>query len=182
MKNKTRLFQSTATFVIVIALAATLIITGCDGDETTGPQNPVVVDVVISPETAELEVGEELDFSAFALTAAGDTVDISDLNIEWNWWSNDPDVFTVEPGGLATGQSPGEAYCIVEATVEVGLNFNQNDVSIAGIGFSLDGLNKIQLGSFELSAGDQGDSAFENVSFKKKMRFTGRDSAFVMVF
>jgi len=182
MKNKIRLFQSAAIIVILLVCVGTLLFTGCDGDEATGPQNPVVVDVAISPETAELEVGEELDFSAFALTAAGDTVDISDLNIEWNWWSNDPEVFTVEAGGLATGQSPGEAYCIVEAIVEVGLNFNEKDVSIAGIGFSLDGKNKFQIGSFELSAGDQDISALENVSFKKKMRFTGRDSAFVMVF
>lgn len=182
MNFKIRFFQTFGISVIVMVFAGMLIFSNCSGDEPTGPQNPQIVEVAISPKNAELEVGEELEFSAFALTAAGDTVDISDLDIEWQWWSDDPDVFTVEPGGFATAQSPGEAYCIVEATIEVGLNLNQKDVSFAGFGFISKRQNRIPIDNLELSLEDRVISGFNNISFKKSMRFTGRDSAFVMVF
>lgn len=172
---QTRLIQTTGIIFMQLAVLGLLLFSGCGGDDATGPQSPQVVDVAISPENAEIPVGEDFEFSAFALTATGDTVDVADLDIEWQWWSDDPDVFTVEPGGMATGHNAGEAYCIVEATIEVGFNFSQKDVSFAAIGFSSDGQDIIQIVNPEMSV-------IENISSKNRLRFTGRDSAFVMVF
>jgi hypothetical protein len=81
------------------------------------------------------KVGEQQDFSAFLISASGDTVN-EELEVEWNWYSSNPDVFTVEAGGIATGHDEGEAHCIVEASTE-------------------------------------------NSKIVAKMRFVGRDSAFV---
>jgi len=115
--------------IIVFLFMAFLLTFGCSTDDVTSPEDGHgVVEVVIEPREAEFEVGEHLEFSAFALNADGDTVDTSDLNIEWEWWSDDPEVFTVEPGGLATGHNPGEAFCIIEATILVGKsNFSGRD-------------------------------------------------------
>lgn len=135
---QTKIFQTTCIIFIQLAVVSMLMFSACGGDDVTGTDEPEghgVVEIVIEPKEATLEAGEHQEFSAFALNADGDTVDTSDLNIEWEWWSDDPDVFTVEQGGLATGHNSGEAFCIIEATILVG-----------------------------------------------KSNFTGRDSAFVMVF
>jgi hypothetical protein len=101
---------------------------GCDSSEVDSLLGHGVERVVISPSTASVSVGDQVSFSAFALTAQGDTVDTADLDIEWRWWSSDPDVFTVEEGGTATGRSPGEEYCVVEATILRGQsNFTGRD-------------------------------------------------------
>lgn len=105
--------------------------TSTDRDE----EEAEVSEVVIEPQNATFEVGEQQDFSAFLISATGDTVN-EDFDINWNWYSSDPDVFTVEDGGTATGHNEGEAHCIVEASTK-------------------------------------------NSKIVAKMRFVGRDSAFV---
>lgn len=108
-----------------------------DDNSATGPEEEEidVAEVVIEPQNATFEVGEQEEFSAFLISASGDTVN-EELEVEWNWYSSDPDVFTVEAGGTATGHNEGEAHCIVEASTE-------------------------------------------NSKIVAKMRFVGRDSAFV---
>jgi hypothetical protein len=114
--------------VVVLSLMVASWLVGCDSSEVDAPQGHGVERVVISPSTASVAVGDEVSFSAFALTAQGDTVDTADLDIEWRWWSSSPSVFTVEDDGTATAHSPGEEYCVVEATILRGLpNFTGRD-------------------------------------------------------
>jgi hypothetical protein len=124
---------STLLFSAAASACVLLLLAGCD--TVTEPRDHQVESIVISPGTASMAVGEQTEFSAFAVTAEGDTVDTSDFDVQWAWWSTDPDVFTVDEHGTAVGHSPGEEYCVVEATILVG-----------------------------------------------KRNFTGRDSAFVMIF
>lgn len=87
---------------------------GCD---TSGQNDQAeIVEVVIIPDSATLDIGEEMDFSAVALAASGDTVRNGDLDTEW--WSTDSDVFTVGSTGKATGQNAGTAFCVVEMNDE----------------------------------------------------------------
>lgn len=154
-----------------------MLLAGCSSDETTGPQDLQIVDISISPESAELEIGQELEFSAVALTATGETVDISDLDISWDWWSTDPDVFTVEPGGLATGQNEGNAWCVVEAVVDVSQELTQPvDRIIVQANVLQSAAEWLPINNFKI------ELDIEHVTMKNMMRFTGRDSAFVMVF
>lgn len=108
--------RSTRSLIILILLAASLI-TGCGDSSTTSSTEEDLegAQVVIKPESASLEVDEELDFSAFVISATGDTVN-EELDINWNWRSSNPNVFTVNDDGNATARNSGEAHCIVEAT------------------------------------------------------------------
>lgn len=173
---RTQLLQTSGIFIIALAFVGMLMFSGCDGDETTGPPSHQVVEIAISPDTAAFDEGDQVEFSVLALTATGDTVDTEELDIEWEWWSSEPEVFTVAEGGVATGQNTGEAYCIVEAVIEDGSNATTlSDESIDVAGFVPDGQGLISTGNEEITS-------FNNIAFKKRMRFVGRDSAFVMVF
>ncbi len=119
--GRTELSQTTVTIFVAIAFVMMLVFSGCgDDDDPAGPQTQEVVDVIISPDSAEFSVGEQMQFSAFVLTDEGDTVATEDLDVEWEgeWWSSDPEVFTVEDNGLATGQNSGEAFCVVELDLQ----------------------------------------------------------------
>jgi hypothetical protein len=167
---------NTTVYTFAMIAAGLLLIFGCNSDETTGPQDLQIVDIAISPENAEFEVGEQLEFSAVALTATGETVDISDLDISWEWWSTDPDVFTVEAGGMATAHNTGEAWCVVEAVIDVSLNqLNQSNEKFVRASIFPFSLWKNNTNNPELNV-------FEEASFNNMLRFTGRDSAFVMIF
>ncbi len=159
-------------------------LSGCSGDDSTGPDTPQVDEIAISPEEAMLETDEQIDFSVVALTASGDTVDTDEIDIEWQWWSTDPDVFDVEPGGLATGHSSGEAFCVVEATVSVSQNIAEElDIRYAGIGFNGNKKEKTEIKNMELLPEDP--ERLENIKSavnENRLRFTGRDSAIVFVF
>jgi hypothetical protein len=121
-----RLIKITGIFLFLMALTV-IMLSSCESDEDE-PLGHQVTEIAIEPDNASFGVGEELKFSAFALTAAGDTVNTDDLDIVWEWWSTDPDVFTVEPGGLATGHNPGEAFCVIEAVILAGTqNFTGRD-------------------------------------------------------
>jgi hypothetical protein len=102
------------SFIIVLLMTA-IMFGGCDEDDTE-PQNDQIEQIVIMPQSASIPVGEQFEFATAGVTADGDTVDISDMNLglEWNWWSTDPDIFTVDEDGIATGIESGEAFCILD--------------------------------------------------------------------
>ena len=109
---------------------------GCDSNDVTGPEDGHgVVEVVLEPRGEfEIKIGEYQEFEAFLKDAQGNTVDPSELDgfdIDWEWWSSDTNVFTVEQDGstgIGTAESPGEAYCIIEVTITEGnLNFTGRD-------------------------------------------------------
>jgi len=89
-------------------------------EEEGESQIPTAESIIIRPENAAFNVGEQRDFTAFIVTASGDTVGINNPDIELRWWSSDTTVFTVKEGGTATAQKPGEAYCIAEVTIPDG--------------------------------------------------------------
>lgn len=112
---------TTVTFFVAIAFVMMLVFSGCgDDDDPAGPQTQEVVDVIISPDSAEFNAEEQLQFSAFVVTDEDDTIAAEDLDVEWEgeWWSSDPEVFTVEDNGLATGHNSGEAFCILELDLQ----------------------------------------------------------------
>lgn len=157
---------------------------GCSGDDSTGPSTPQVEEISIFPEEASIEAEEQIDFSVYALTASGDTVDTDEIDIEWQWWSTDPDVFEVEPGGLATGHSSGEAFCVVEATVSVSQSIAEElDIRYAGIGFNGNKKESSEIKSMKLLPEDPERLDNGKAALKEnRLRFTGRDSAIVFVF
>ena len=116
LKNLKPFYPTTGIFILMILLVGTTL-TGCDDDNATGTEEEDIsqAEVVIEPQNVTLEVDEEVDFSAFVVNASGDTIN-DELDIDWNWYSSDPDVFTVLNNGTATGHNPGEAFCIVEAS------------------------------------------------------------------
>lgn len=128
-------------FLITVAFTGLLILTTCSEDSSTSSLEEdeiEVTKVVIEPASASFEIDEKQEFSAFLISASGDTVN-KEFDIEWNWYSSNPEVFTVENNGTAYGKRAGEAYCVVEVTAEPG-------------------------------------------KVAAKLRFTGRDSAFVSIF
>lgn len=168
---KTRLFQTTCILFIQLAVIGMLIFSSCSEDNSTGNQSEQIVDIEISPEDATLEAGEQLEFSAFVVTDSGKKINIEELDIEWegDWWSTDTEVFSVENNGLATGQNSGEAYCVVEINLDetqIITMIKNESIDIAG--FIPTGVSLIP--------------ALNTNALKTRMRFVGRDSAFVMVF
>ena len=115
--SKHQFFRPLQLLIISITLVSMLITFGCDDDNSTGsvPEGLEGAEVVIEPQDVSLEVDEQVDFSAFVVSASGDTVN-DEFNFSWNWYSSNPEVFTVQNNGTATGQNPGEAFCIVEAS------------------------------------------------------------------
>jgi hypothetical protein len=114
--------------LFMAVFAGIIVISSCDrGEDDVQPAHNAD-HIAIEPEGASIGIGEEIQFSAVILTASGDTVDTSGLDVEWQWWSTDPGIFTVEESGLATGEDAGEAYCVAEATILVGSsNFTGRD-------------------------------------------------------
>ncbi len=134
MKSK---FVLRSTIIIFLSIALVLTF-GCDSDDVTGPDNDHgVVEVVIEPPEVEFEAGSQQEFEAFLRDAEGNTVDPSQIDgfdIDWEWWSSDTNVFTVEQDGstgIGTGESQGDAFCIIEVTITEGnLNFTGRDTTI----------------------------------------------------
>ncbi len=125
------------SFVIILFIfMGAIMFSGCDKDDDTEPQNDQIEHIVIIPQSASIAVGEQLEFSTAGITADGDTIETSgmDLGLEWNWWSTDPDVFTVDNDGIATGQNPGEAFCILDfAEATSRLKFTGRDSAVVFI-------------------------------------------------
>jgi len=111
-----RLNQTSGIFFMMFAIVGIVMFSGCERDDNVEPQNDEIDQIIIVPRSASIAVGEQFEFSAVGLTADGDTIERADLNLdhEWIWWSTDPDVFTVEDNGTATGHTPGEAFCVLE--------------------------------------------------------------------
>lgn len=99
--------------VTVVLLAGVLILAGCDSNGAA--DEPEIADVIISPDTVSIAVGDQIDFSAVALTADGDTL----RDVTFQWASSDPSVFTVADDGMATAQGPGTAFCGVKPPDDV---------------------------------------------------------------
>ncbi|NBC65875.1 MAG: hypothetical protein GVY07_09510 [Bacteroidetes bacterium] len=114
--SKTQFFKTTGFSVIIILITGMLNI-GCEDNNPTesGEDELKGAEVIIEPQNVSMEVDEQVDFAAFVVSASGDTVN-EDFNIQWNWYSSNPEVFTVQNNGIATGQNSGEAFCIVEAS------------------------------------------------------------------
>ena len=107
-KQQHSAFHSFVCRLAAFVLAGALVLAGCDS--TDANEEPEIEELIISPSSVNIAVGDQADFSAVALTASGDTI----RDLELRWWSTDSAVFTVENNGTATGQSPGSAYCKVE--------------------------------------------------------------------
>ncbi|MDR9366008.1 MAG: hypothetical protein RI575_11755 [Balneolaceae bacterium] len=114
--SKTQFFKTTGFSVIIILIAGMLNI-GCEDNNPTEPEEDELegAKVVIEPQNVSMQVDEQVDFLAFVVSASGDTVN-EEFNFQWNWYSSNPEVFTVQNNGTATGKSSGEAFCIVEAS------------------------------------------------------------------
>jgi hypothetical protein len=160
-----------------------LIMASCSSSDPAGPDMPQVAEISIFPKEVELEVGEQVDFSVVALTVAGDTVDTDEIDIQWEWWSTNTDVFTVEPGGLATAHDTGVAFCVVEATVDISLNTAEEmDIRYAGIGFQWNLNHETKTNNPE-QLPEINFMEMEKAAVKNNMlRFGGRDTGIVVVF
>lgn len=181
---KLRFPESVYSVLAVFLIVGLWLLGGCSDDNSTGPVTPQVAKISISPEEATLETEEQIDFSVFALTENGDTIDTDDIDIEWQWWSTDPNVFDVEPGGLATGKNSGEAFCVVEATVSVSQSIaEERDIRYAGFAFSGNKKKGTDKNNIKLLLDESERLENKKAAFKEnRLRFTGRDSAIVFVF
>jgi hypothetical protein len=121
--------------LILLSSVGAIMLSGCEKSDESDPLNDQIELIVITPQSVSIGVGEQIEFSTAGITTDGDTVETSGLGLEWNWWSTDPEIFTVDNSGTAIGQSPGEAFCVLEFSESASL-----------------------------------------------LKFTGRDSAFVMIF
>ena len=131
--TKTPTFKNLAILSLAAAFTGTVLFSGCESDQVTGPQFEYedIHRVEIFPRSAEIEAGAHEDFTFFLLTEDGDTIDTEDFGIETEWWSTDTEVFTVEEDGSATGHEEGEAYCVIDVTVHSGdSNFSGRDSSL----------------------------------------------------
>lgn len=61
------------------------------------------------------------------LTAAGDTVNITDLDIEGQWWSTDPNVFNVEEVGWLPDKIPARPYVLYRLILAGAQKFTGRD-------------------------------------------------------
>ena len=116
-----RSIKEISFFIILFVFMGAIVFSGCDKEDDTEPQNDQIEQIVILPQSASIAVGEQLEFSTAGITVDGDTIETSGLGLEWDWWSTDPDVFTVDNSGTATGHNPGEAFCILDFTESAGL-------------------------------------------------------------
>lgn len=113
--------KMTCLLLFKAAFIGLLFFSGCgEDDNATGNQNDDITGIAIHPESATIETGEQLEFTAFAISSSGDTIESADLDIEWDWWSSDPDIFTVDNSGTVTANGPGEAYCMLETNTDAG--------------------------------------------------------------
>lgn len=108
--TKSKLFKPFHLLILTFAFTGMMIFISCDDEDPVAPEDPEVMDIIISPDSAEVAVGEKVDFSAVALSATGDTIEDANLT----WISSDPDIFTVQENGTITGHSAGTAFCGID--------------------------------------------------------------------
>jgi hypothetical protein len=148
-----RRLRNPLPLLLAAAFGGLILLAGCDTADTADPADTLITDVVITPSTTTLAPGEQFQFSAVAVNAQGEEVNTEGMDIDWEWWSTDPSVFTVAADGTALAIAPGEEYCIVAMTV------NENLI-VSSYPARGDGL----------------------LSAASAAAFTGRDSAVVFVF
>lgn len=102
-----------------------LVMAACSSSSNPTVAENQIAKIQISPDSLSISAGETASFSAFVLTASGDT--LQDSGIKFQWWSTDPDIFTVENNGTATGQSAGTAFCVIETVAKSKINFTGRD-------------------------------------------------------
>ena len=102
------------TSVILLVL---VVMAACDTTESATNESEID-QIRIMPRTAEIPVGDQVDFSLVALSANGDT--LRDANLEIRWWSSDSTVFVVAEDGVASAVNDGSAFCMVEAIEQDG--------------------------------------------------------------
>lgn len=111
--NFIQAFVKTMAFAFVVMLT----LSSCNKEDNGETNSTEIEKIAITPKDASMAVGEQEDFSAYALTTDGDTLYFNDLDVDSHWWSSDTTVFQVQENGLATGKNTGDAWCILEATV-----------------------------------------------------------------
>lgn len=119
--NYQQMLKGVCLFVALISIVAV----GCTTDSNSTEFDNQIAKIQISPDSLSISAGETAIFSAFAITASGDT--LRDSGIKFHWWSTDPDIFTVENNGSATGQSVGTAFCVIEMVAKSKINFTGRD-------------------------------------------------------
>jgi len=119
MKRINNKYQhSFVTGFVLLFIAASMILISCSTTDSDPDSHDKIVDVVIKPDESNIEVGENVDFSAVLVTADGEEIPIpQDFTTSWN--STNSVVFTVEANGIAIGQAEGEAYCAIEVSGEI---------------------------------------------------------------
>jgi len=102
------MYEGTGRVGLATALTVALAGLAACGDSTSGPADPPggqIAAVVVSPATHTMNVGEGVQLTAVARTAAGAPVD----GAVFVWESLDPAVATVSAVGLVTGVAEGSA-------------------------------------------------------------------------
>ena len=93
-----------ATGVAVGTTGITATLDGVTSDPAALSVTAVVVSIEVTPEEATIEIGEPQPFTASATYSDGSTADVTG---EVDWDSSDTDVATINPEGMATGESEG---------------------------------------------------------------------------
>ena len=96
---------------IVTVCAASFTGCNCGTQKSAGPSLPPLSQVVLTPQTDTLLVGDQRQFVATALDT--DSVAVSGAGFDWT--SGDPDVFTVSNSGLVTAVGEGVTDLIASA-------------------------------------------------------------------
>ena len=103
---------------LIIIIITTIIVTAaCGGEDGTGPA--VIVTVDVSPDTATVQAGATLQFTATARDRAGDPIS----GVTFTWSSSRTSVATVDVDGLATGVVAGTANISATASGVTGSGF-----------------------------------------------------------
>ncbi|MDR8393296.1 Ig-like domain-containing protein [Aliifodinibius sp. S!AR15-10] len=113
VKSTQSLIKSLCLLSLAVSVSWIAIFTGCSTDSDMGEMQNQITEIEITPDSIAISAGDKKEFSAFGLTASGDTVQ----DAEFNWWSTDTDVFTVENDGTVTGQNAGNAFCMIELAI-----------------------------------------------------------------
>lgn len=117
--------------ICLLFIAVSTMLTGCLTNNDESESQNQIASIHISPDSASIAVGSSREFTAYALNAAGDTV--HNAEIQFNWWSSDTEVFTVEDNGTATGKAEGSAFCIIEIATRNRAAFTGRDSAFVSV-------------------------------------------------
>lgn len=103
---------SVQQFGIFTILAIVIIFTACDNSSSVSSDPDVIGQVIITPDSASLEVGETLQFTATVYDQNGQVMHGETVT----WISNNGNVAEVDENGLATALFEGTANILVSAS------------------------------------------------------------------